>query len=34
MRPQPGHTGEHLKRVVGVPGAVLMGLGSILGTGI
>lgn len=27
-------TPEDLKRVVGVPGAVLMGLGSILGTGI
>lgn len=30
---QPAATG-HLARVVGVPGAVLMGLGSILGTGI
>ena len=27
-------TGGRLARVVGVPGAVLMGLGSIVGTGI
>src|SRR5574339_453385 len=27
-------SGEQLARVVGVPGAVLMGLGSIIGTGI
>jgi len=29
--PRPSH---HLERVVGVPGAVLLGLGSIVGTGI
>lgn len=28
------HTGGELARVVGVPGAVLLGLGSVLGTGI
>lgn len=27
-------SGERLARVVGIPGAVLMGLGSIVGTGI
>lgn len=30
----PGDDGAALARVIGVPGAVLMGLGSILGTGI
>jgi APA family basic amino acid/polyamine antiporter len=31
---QPSKRGAGLARVIGVPGAVLMGLGSILGTGI
>ena len=30
----PGDGADRLARVVGVPGAVLMGLGSVLGTGI
>jgi basic amino acid/polyamine antiporter, APA family len=32
--PTPVSTSQPLARVVGVPGAVLMGLGSILGTGV